>query len=118
MSLGLALMLPTMLGLTAGLVLNGGAEMALLVPLVLAFFLMITAWTYYLRGWLAALMVNQRRRRAVIMGVTMIVVLISQLPALVNSFWLHRETLSRNASHDEIQAWLAALGRCQAQPTL
>ena len=31
---------------------------------------MITAWTYCLRGWLATLMSNPRRRRAIIMGLT------------------------------------------------
>ena len=51
------------LGLAAGLVVGRGPAMGLLVPLVLAFFFMITAWTYCLRGWLASLMVNQRRRR-------------------------------------------------------
>ena len=59
LSLSLAIMLPTMLGLTAGLVLARGPAMALLFPLVFGFFFMITAWTYCLRGWLAALMVNK-----------------------------------------------------------
>jgi ABC-2 type transport system permease protein len=41
---------------------------------------MITAWTYCLRGWLAAIMTNQRRRRAVIFGVTAAFVLLGQTP--------------------------------------
>ena len=38
----------------------------LLLPLVLGFVFMVTAWTYCVRGWLAALMVNKRRRRAIV----------------------------------------------------
>ena len=86
-------MLPAMLGLAAGLVLGSGPAMALLVPLVLAFVLMITAWTYCLRGWLAALMVNKRRRRAVIVGVTSVLLVQSllQLPNLLTNLWLRGE---------------------------
>ena len=82
-SLSLAMMLPAMLGLAAGLTLGRGFAMLLLFPLVFAFFFAITAWTYCLRGWLASLMVNKRRRRAIIMGITMAFVLLSQLPNLV-----------------------------------
>ena len=80
LSLSLALMLPAMLGLAAGLVLGSGPAMLLLVPLVFAFFLMITAWTYCLRGWLAGLMVNKRRRRAIIVGVAMLFMLWPNCP--------------------------------------
>ena len=83
----LVIWLPTMLGLTLGLALGRGARMLWLLPLIMAFFFMITAWTYCLRGWLAALMVNQRRRRAVVMGVTMAVVLLAQLPNLLMNLW-------------------------------
>ena len=90
-SLSLALFLPFMLGLTAGLVLGDGVAMILLFPLILTFFFMVTAWTYCLRGWLAALMVNKRRRRAIIMGVTMALVLLSQLPNLLMNISHRRE---------------------------
>jgi len=88
LSLSIAIMLPVTLGLTAGLVLGRGPAMLLLVPLVLGFVFMITAWTYCLRGWLAALMVNQRRRRAIVMGITLGFVLIAQTPNLVINVWL------------------------------
>ncbi len=64
LSFSLAAVVPAMLGLTVGLVLGRGPAMALLLPLVFGFFFMITAWTYCLRNWLAAIMVNKRRRRA------------------------------------------------------
>jgi hypothetical protein len=62
--------LPAMLGLAVGLAHDKGPEMLWLIPLALSFIFMITAWTYCLRGWLVSLMVNQRRRRAIIVGVT------------------------------------------------
>lgn len=87
LSFSLAMLLPGMLGLTIGLAIGHGPAMLLLLPLVLGFFFMITAWTYCLRGWLAALMINKRRRRAVIMGITMAFVLLGQLPNLLMNVW-------------------------------
>ena len=86
-SFSLAALLPAMLGLAAGTFLGRGPAAALLVPLVLGFFFMITAWTYCLHGWLAVLMVNKRRRRAVIMGITMVFVVLFQLPNLLTNVW-------------------------------
>jgi ABC-2 type transport system permease protein len=84
------LLLPAMMGLCAGLVLGVGLRMFLLPFLVLGFIFMITAWTYCLRGWLAALMVNKRRRRAIIVWVTLVLILLSQLPNfVVNSRLFH-----------------------------
>jgi hypothetical protein len=79
----IVLFLPGMLGLCAGLTLGGGPVLALMGPLVLGFVFALTAWTYCLRGWLAALMMNKRRRRAIIVWVTVIFVLIFQIPNLV-----------------------------------
>jgi hypothetical protein len=81
--------------------------MALLLPLVFGFFFMITAWTYCLRNWLAAIMVNKRRRRAIIVGVTMGLVLLSQLPNLLTNVWFRssRPNLPQHASPAQIQEW-------------
>ncbi|MBI5802768.1 MAG: hypothetical protein HZA92_18855 [Verrucomicrobia bacterium] len=76
------LAVPAMLGLTFGLVLSHGPAMLLLAPLALSMVFMVTAWTYCLRGWLAALMSNPRRRRNVVMGITLGFILIFQLPNL------------------------------------
>jgi hypothetical protein len=46
--------------------------------------LLVTALTYQFQGWLAALMSNPRRRRAVIVGTTAAIVLLAQLPNLLN----------------------------------
>jgi len=78
----IVLTVPAMLGLALGLACVRGLEMVLLVPLALSMVFMITAWTYYLRGWLAALMSNPRRRRTIIMVITLTFVLLSQGPNL------------------------------------
>jgi ABC-2 type transport system permease protein len=89
------LFLPAMLGLCAGLMLAGPFQ-ALLFPVVLSFLFLVTAWTYWLRGWLAALMVNKRRRRTIIVWITILFVLVGQLP---NLFFNSRFFRSRAASH-------------------
>jgi ABC-2 type transport system permease protein len=78
------LFLPAMIGLSIGLVFSKGLFMLSLFPLVAAFFLMVTALTHQLRGWLASLMENKRRRRTIITLLTMAVVLIFQIPNLLN----------------------------------
>src|SRR5580765_547743 len=82
-AISLALIVPAMMGLAIGLAISRGPAMLLMIPLALCMVFMITAWTYYLRGWLATLMSNPRRRRAVIMGVTLAFVLMAQLPNLI-----------------------------------
>ncbi len=82
LTMSIVVMVPAMLGLAIGLVFSRGLSMILLVPLALSMVFMITAWTYCLRGWLATLMSNPRRRRAIIMGLTTAFILIAQAPNL------------------------------------
>ncbi len=74
-------------GLTFGLLRNGPLWIFLLLPvggLVFA----VSAWTYALRGWLGVLMSNPRRKRSIIVGMTVGIMLIGQLPNLVlNNPW-------------------------------
>lgn len=84
LSLTLVLFLPAMIGLLLGSVISHGPAMLLLVPLLAAFLLMVTALTYQFQGWLASLMVNKRRRRTVIVLLTGGFVLLAQLPNLIN----------------------------------
>ena len=79
----IVLMLPGMIGLCLGLTLGAGWVMAPLLAVLLSLMFMITAWTYCLRGWLAALMVNKRRRRAIIVWLTLVLVLVGQTPNLL-----------------------------------
>ncbi len=74
--------IPAMLGLSLGLVIGRGIAMLWLFPLLLAFLLMVTAVTYQFRGWLAVLMLNKRHRRTVITVVTVVSMLLFQLPYL------------------------------------
>ena len=81
-ALSIIVAVPAMLGLALGLVIARGPEMLLLIPLALSMVFMITAWTYCLRGWLAAMMTNPRRRRTIIMSITLMFILLSQGPNL------------------------------------
>jgi len=75
--------LPGMIGLSIGLVWSRGPMMLLLFPVELGFVLVVTALTHQFQGWLAALMVDKRRRRTVIAFATMFFVLLVQLPNLL-----------------------------------
>jgi len=76
------LAVPAIFGLTIGLVVSRGAAMLLLLPLGLGMIFMVTAWTYCLRGWLAAMMTNPRKRRTIIMFLSLSIVLTAQGPNL------------------------------------
>jgi ABC-2 type transport system permease protein len=82
LAFSIVIMVPVILGLAIGLVISRGPEMVLLIPLALSMVFMITAWTYCLRGWLATLMTNPRRRRTVIMAITVAFILLAQGPNL------------------------------------
>jgi len=80
----IVIFLPAMIGLTVGLAVGRGPAMLGILPLVAMFLLMVTALSYQFQGWLAALMVNKRRRRTVVVLATMSIILIAQLPNLIN----------------------------------
>ena len=65
--------------------------MVAMLPLVLGFVFMVTAWTYCLRGWLVTLMMNPRRRRAVIAGITFAFILLVQLPNFLGNVVFDRK---------------------------
>jgi hypothetical protein len=89
-TLSIVVLVPIMLGLGIGLVFAHGPEMILLIPLALSMVFMVTAWTYCLRGWLATMMSNPRRRRTVIMCISLAFVLIAQGPNLYFNVFQHR----------------------------
>jgi len=94
------LFLPAIIGFCLGVVFGAGPLMLLLLPLALSFILMITAWTYCLRGWLAALMMNKRRRRAIVVWITAGFILLSQLPnILVHSRMFRGKTANSRSSN-------------------
>jgi len=88
---GVIVVLAAMVGLSAGLVLSRGISMIGLFPLVTAFILAVTAIGYQFRGWLASLMVNKRRRRAIVTIAGLVFVLLLQLPNLLTQPWRVRQ---------------------------
>ena len=106
---------PPMAAYALALVYVRGREQWAVVPLLAAFLLMVTALTYQFQGWLALLMSNPRRRRAVVVGVTMGFVLVAQLPNLLGQWYAARERKSdgglmaaKRAEADAIEQGVAA----------
>ena len=99
------LFLPGMLGLSIGLILGGRGFMILMFPLALSVIFMITAWTYCLRGWLVTLMMNKRRRRTIIAGVTLAFILLCQLPYIFGNLMgdrkRHRPKTTESVQSDQ-----------------
>jgi ABC-2 type transport system permease protein len=114
-SLSLAVVLPMMLGLSLGLVLGSGVAMVLLLPLVFAFFFMITAWTFCLRGWLASLMANKRRRRAILIAIPLAIALLGQLPSVAMNVWAHSRQTDGPRPADGVEARAKALSEKNAR---
>ena len=113
----IVLFLPAMLGLSVGSAFGGGPALLLLAPLVLSFIFLVTAWTYCLRGWLTALMVNKRRRRAIIVWITVAFVLVFQIPNLIfNSPWFHQKRPHRQAQHQTHAPATNHTGAARARP--
>lgn len=83
-SVGTVLVLAILLGLATGLVISQGPRFLLALPLVLSFVFMLTAWIYCLRGWLLSLMANPRRRRGIVVWITLGIIVIGQSPQLIN----------------------------------
>jgi ABC-2 type transport system permease protein len=102
-TLSIILVVPIMLGLGIGLVIARGAEMILLIPLALSMVFMVTAWTYCLRGWLAAMMTNPRRRRTIIMCISLAFVLLSQGPNLYFNVFQNRNSFGQSTTSEERQ---------------
>jgi len=91
LTISIILFLPGMVGLSLGLILGGRGFMILMFPLALGMVFMITAWSYCLRGWLVTLMMNKRRRRTIIAGVTFAFILLTQLPYIIGNLMSDRE---------------------------
>ncbi len=78
---------PILAAFALALVYVQGVKQLPVLPSLAAFLLMITAPTYQFQGWLGSMMSNPRRRRTVVVGTTMAIVLIFQLPNLVNLYF-------------------------------
>ena len=94
-------------GLTLGLTIGFGPRMLLAFPLGIAFYFMLTGWTYYIRGILVFIMENKRRRRTVLVLITMFFALLGQIPMLMNfTFMSHVRNKDTVAASGD--TWLRA----------
>lgn len=109
-TLSTVLAVPVMTGLALGLTYSRGPGMLLMLPLAWGMVFMISAWTYCLRGWLAAMMHNPRRRRAIIMGITVAFIVTAQLPNLYFNVLGGRDRAKsrRGGTPEEVQRQQAA----------
>jgi ABC-2 type transport system permease protein len=94
--LGLVIFLPAMVGLSMGLLVTHGVAMAALLPLVLCFFVMMTAVIHQFRGWLASMMLNRRRRQTILVIVTSVFLAATVLPTLFTNNGERRDVAQRS----------------------
>ncbi len=96
-SFGTVVAVTGMFGFAVGMSFGQGPLFLLGLPLAATFIFMVTAWIYCLRGWLLSLMINPRRRRMIIMWITLGIVLLGQSPQLINLAWQHKARAERAA---------------------
>lgn len=101
---GVILGVPALMGLAIGLTISRGPVMLLLVPLALGMVFMVTAWTYCLRGWLATLMSNPRRRRNITMLIVFVFVLMVQVPNLYFNVYRRFDSAASNNTLTTVQS--------------
>ncbi len=106
MRLSLIAFVPMMFGFSLALIFSKGLSQWLVLPSLAAFLLMVTAPTYQFQGWLASLMSNPRRRRTVIVASTMIFLVITQLPNLINSPALGSPAAGGTNPRSLLKSWI------------
>lgn len=101
LSLPIIVFVPGMVGLALAFIFALGPRMIVLLPLLFSFLLLVTAITYQFRGWLATLMENKRRRKSIIVAITMLFILVVQAPQFINiAFMRSRSESNRENSRD------------------
>ncbi len=96
-------------GLILGLAIGFGAHMLLAGVLALAFLLMVTAWVYYLRGYILVLLENKRRRRTLLLVLPIFFITLSQLPNLVMSLGAFAKRNSDGEDTKKVPSWVAEI---------
>jgi hypothetical protein len=119
-SLSLVAFLPGFVGFALGLAGSRGPLLLIVLPLLAAFLFAVTALTYQFQGWLAALMSNPRRRRTIVVVMTLGFILVAQTPQALNIARMSGQSddgTARNAAlaaaGEERNAALAAAGEEQ-----
>ena len=77
-------------GLLLGFAQARGPVMLLGFAPAAAFFLMLAAWAYYVRGLIAMVMENQRRRRTVLALIPLFIIILAQLPQVLSIALRHQ----------------------------
>ena len=111
LSLPVVVFLPGMLGLALACIVAHGLPMLAILPLLASFMLFVTAVTYQFRGWLATLMENKRRRKTIIVAITMAFVLLVQAPQLVNFAYMGSRSRENTQQSQEYTQAVGALSR-------
>lgn len=91
-----------MLGLALGWAVASGPGALWVLPLATAFYFVLAAWAYYLRGLLAVVLENKRRRRAILVVLPMMFVLLAQAPNLITWAFFHRSPPADGAVPPEL----------------
>jgi ABC-2 type transport system permease protein len=110
-SITLITFVPAMVGLCIASTVAMGPAALVTFLLLAGLILMVTAVTYQFRGWIGVLMANKRRRRTLIMLITLGTVLFFQIPNLVNVYFQRSRIERRQAAAEEREEQIAKLGR-------
>ncbi len=106
-SLSVICIAPGAIGLSLASVYSYGPHMLILIPLVIAFFFMMTAFKYQIQGRVASLISNKRRQRSIVVAITFVFVLVSQLPNVVIQYSIRvsaKEEQAKRAELNQLQA--------------
>lgn len=99
---GLLLFLFASTGLLLGLMRSRGPLMVLGFVPAAAFFLMLAAWAYYVRGLISMVMENKRRRRSVLALIPLFIIVLGQLPNLFSIALRHQGNPAASVAPDWI----------------
>jgi len=109
--------LPTMIGLCIASVVALGPSFLITFPLLACLVLMVTAVTYQFRGWLAALMANKRRARAVMTAIGAAAIILFQIPNFLNRMYFrpHVDKVEKRVadSHQYLDEYTKLAGQLQ-----
>jgi ABC-2 type transport system permease protein len=89
-TLSIIFFVPTAIGLSFAFAIVHGPALLLLLPILASLVWMVTAVTHQFRGWIASMMVNERWRRRIIVGMTLGFVAMTQLPNIALQYAVHQ----------------------------
>ena len=103
-SLTIVALLPPLVGLCLALPFVYGWKALVGLPLLAAFMLLVTSVTYQIRGWLGRMMANPKRRRAIMTGIVMAFIAVTQLPGILTTVFSDNDSDRDRDKVAEVQA--------------